>query len=141
MVYYSNNDISSVDEAFVNNDNIQDSLQVEIDDKVDYVENTEKPETKIDSPQPEQIDQPNTIDLSAVDAYESDNTFATAKSLYGCLDVIGNVAEWCRSAEGYYARGGSWLSMLKHVRTFSNQKQNPETRSNRIGFRVVCEEK
>jgi formylglycine-generating enzyme required for sulfatase activity/predicted negative regulator of RcsB-dependent stress response len=68
-------------------------------------------------------------------------SFPEGKSAYGCLDIIGNAAEWCGDGVNCYAKGGSWLSSLDRIEAYSKKTIPPETRSNRIGFRVVMEAK
>ena len=82
--------------------------------------------------------------------------FPGGASPYGCLDMAGNVSEWCldtydpefykamslcdpcREEEGRKAlRGGSWRSGMDHVRCSNRYYYPPGDRSYGIGFRVV----
>ena len=82
--------------------------------------------------------------------------FPEGASPYGCLDMSGNVSEWCLdtfSGEFYKTmptqnplcrgkgrkalRGGSWRSGMDHVRCSNRYYYEPDQPSYGIGFRVV----
>jgi formylglycine-generating enzyme required for sulfatase activity len=79
-------------------------------------------------------------------------------SPFGCLDMVGNLAEWCRdNARPNYSnqpagldpvyltsdsaarivRGGSGLHDASYLRCTSRDYYVPELRDNMVGFRVV----
>jgi len=84
--------------------------------------------------------------------------FPSGASPYGCLDVVGNVWEWCSSAgyaEARYPyqagdgredlerdavralRGGSWLDFRRNARCASRFALGPVVYVDYVGFRVV----
>lgn len=82
--------------------------------------------------------------------------YPAGSSPYGCLDMVGNVSEWCLDAylpdayavlpadepvaEGAglrVVRGGSWRSEPAHARCSNRYFYAPERSSYGIGFRVV----
>jgi serine/threonine protein kinase/formylglycine-generating enzyme required for sulfatase activity len=66
-------------------------------------------------------------------------SFPKDKSTAGCLDVIGNVAEWCSKDQKFYACGGSWLLDLGSIKPGAESPVQVTSRSNQIGFRCVME--
>jgi formylglycine-generating enzyme required for sulfatase activity len=82
--------------------------------------------------------------------------FQSGASPYGCLDMAGNVSEWCLDTydpEFYKVmlahdpcqtgtgqkvlRGGSWRSEMAHIRCANRYYYSPERCSYGVGFRVV----
>ncbi len=62
----------------------------------------------------------------------------------GCYDMAGNVAEWCQpdpdSRESRIPlRGGHWLSAVYALNVYYHDMTEPDTRLNRIGFRVAAD--
>ncbi|MCB0212614.1 MAG: SUMF1/EgtB/PvdO family nonheme iron enzyme [Anaerolineae bacterium] len=74
--------------------------------------------------------------------------FAQGASPYGCLDMSGNVLEWCRTKNkdlsdndlegtaGRVVRGGSWDNDLSRARASYRSWGGPSLRNNNFGFRV-----
>jgi len=68
----------------------------------------------------------------------------------GMYDSSGNLFEWCRPDEGNYGptpaeyplgrpiRGGSYKSAYQDCRPGARAWENPQTKKNTFGFRVVC---
>jgi len=63
------------------------------------------------------------------------------KSAAGCMDVIGNVAEWCNKGAKFYSCGGSWLMYQSNFKPASPTPVPVTARSNQIGFRCVRDTK
>ena len=97
---------------------------------------------------------------NAADGYEYTapvGSFASDASPYGCLDMAGNVWEWCadRYDDGYYSksparnptgprdgklrvlRGGSWFILSKYVRAALRGRGRPSRGGGFVGFRCV----
>ncbi len=68
-------------------------------------------------------------------------SFPKDKSVVGCLDVIGNVAEWCSKDQKFYACGCSWMLDLGSIKPSTENPVQVTMRSNQIGFRCVRETK
>lgn len=83
------------------------------------------------------------------------------KSYFGCLDMAGNLAEWCldnyyrdytydsslcnpmyfeNASSNHVVRGGSWLHNEAYLRCTSRDHYSPGLRDNLIGFRCVKNE-
>ena len=83
------------------------------------------------------------------------DNYGLGRSVYGCLQMSGNVYEWCSSAylpypydgedgredlHGYYRRvlrGGCWLSDKTKVRCAHRFCASPEARNQAYGFRLA----
>jgi formylglycine-generating enzyme required for sulfatase activity len=68
--------------------------------------------------------------------------FQEGASPYGVLDLSGNVDEWTNSwysGEQKYRvlRGGSWYNRVRYARCAYRNNNNPDNRTNNIGFRIV----
>ena len=69
-------------------------------------------------------------------------SFPDGASLYGALDMIGNVWEWTADwydAERKYrsVRGGSWVSLPRLARVSLRDRNTPGNRNENIGFRCA----
>jgi formylglycine-generating enzyme required for sulfatase activity len=89
---------------------------------------------------------------------ESELGRSTAVGMYpagassnGLLDIAGTVWEWClnlfekpyatefsKSTDPRVLRGGSWNNYQDYARAANRYRNNPNSRSYSIGFRVVC---
>ena len=83
-------------------------------------------------------------------------SYPAGASPFGCLDMIGNAAEWCEDWYGPYpnatlyepsgpkhgaarvVRGGSWSDRPERCRAASRDNLPPSVRLKYLGFRVVC---
>ncbi|RME72232.1 MAG: hypothetical protein D6776_09135, partial [Planctomycetota bacterium] len=82
-------------------------------------------------------------------------TSADDRSPYGCMDMAGNVSEWCDSPFVPYPggdpdaapfdpkrkvlRGGSWRYGLHYARAFNRDRATPDSHSPYVGFRCVVD--
>lgn len=65
--------------------------------------------------------------------------FPGGASPYGCLDLAGNVSEWCLDATGTpVLKGGSWRSEAAHIMCSNRYPYPAGTRGYGVGFRVVA---
>ncbi len=83
--------------------------------------------------------------------------FPAGASLYGCLDMTGNVLEWTRSADEAYPynlgdgrenlertdvprvlRGGAFGCNMRNARCACRYRDYPDLRFTNLGFRVMC---
>ena len=89
-----------------------------------------------------------------VDAPADVGSYPTSASPYGCLDMAGNVHEWCQGYLGDYntiedrnpkvdeteikaLRGGSWYDDVDHVRCAFRDRYYPDIRYGDVGFRCA----
>lgn len=95
-------------------------------------------------------------DTSLCNTYESGlskpvpvTEYKGGASPYGVMGLAGNVWEWCRTPWAMeeapltgnmlrVMRGGSWSEYQVVARLTSRRQQNPASRMNTLGFRVVC---
>ncbi|MHC4884454.1 MAG: SUMF1/EgtB/PvdO family nonheme iron enzyme [Planctomycetota bacterium] len=69
-------------------------------------------------------------------------SYPNGASPFGVEDLVGTVAEWCTPQEEARdkrmpTRGGHWLSAVYALCSSYHDMTEPDTRNNRIGFRVV----
>lgn len=62
------------------------------------------------------------------------------RSAAGVVDLIGNVAEWCRAVDGYQVRGGSWGQVGIFLDPAFATRRPADDRDPTVGFRLVVPE-